>query len=99
MKQQKFTSPFFHPVSLLAKVVHNLALSLMKWKDLPKPSGEECEELDCDRNKSAAHFPNVSRGLQAVIMISTIFTEESLTKILPCQFILITYLVDIVLIL
>ena len=82
----KVYKSLFHPISLLAKVVHNLALSLLKWKDLLKPSGEECEELDCDRNKSAAHFPNVSRALQAVIMISTIFTEESLTKILPCQF-------------
>lgn len=82
----KVYKSLFHPISLLAKVVHNLALSLLKWKDLPKPSVEECEELDCDRNKSAAHFPNVSRALQAVIMISTIFTEESLTKILPCQF-------------
>lgn len=82
----KVYKSLFHPISLLAKVVHNLAFLLLKWKDLPKPSAEEFDILECDGNKSTAKFPNMSRALQAVIMASTILSGESLSKMLPCQF-------------
>ena len=54
----------FHPISLLAKTAQELALSLQKWPDLPKPFGEEFDSLESNGEKWNIKFPDVENALQ-----------------------------------
>lgn len=54
----------FHPVSLLAKTVQELALSFKKWLDLPKPFREEFDSLENNGGKWTIKSPDVENALQ-----------------------------------
>ena len=70
----------FHPISLLSKTVRELCLSFLKWKDLPKPFGEEFDSLESD---SSVKFPDVKEALQ-MLMESVSFS--GLFKVLQLKF-------------
>ena len=75
----------FHPISLLAKTVRELALSFLKWQDLPKPFGEEFDTLEGDGGKWTVKFPDVETALQMLIS-STSLPGDDFSKPLQWQF-------------
>lgn len=75
----------FHPVSLLTMSVHNAALSLLNWHNLPKPSEEEfknptgsqCDEKWIDR--FGATMEALCQWMESIL-------AEHGHKLLPCKF-------------
>lgn len=75
----------FHPISLLTMSVHNAALSLSNWHNLPKPSEEEFKNLtgsQCDEkwiDRFGATMEALCQWMESVL------TEHG-HKLLPCKF-------------
>ncbi|XP_078349682.1 endoplasmic reticulum membrane-associated RNA degradation protein-like [Oculina patagonica] len=75
----------FHPISLLAKTLQKLALSLLKWQDLPKPFGEEFDSLEGYSGKPSVKFPDVEKALQ-LLMTSVSSSTDNLFKVSQWNF-------------
>ena len=75
----------FHPISLLTMSVHNAALSLLNWHNLPIPSEEEfknptgsqCDEKWIDR--FGATMEELCQWMESIL-------AEHGHKLLPCKF-------------
>lgn len=74
----------FHPISLLTKTICEVALSFLKWRDLPKPSGEEFDSMESSADELTDQFTDVNKAYQA-LMASASLPVDDICKLSPCQ--------------
>lgn len=86
----------FHPISLLRKTVCKVALSFLKWQELPKPFGEEFEHLEVIGEKWTDQFTDAKKALQ-VLTASISLPVDDVSKLLACRLDQVNAFVQVVL--
>ena len=76
----------FHPISLLTKTLGEVAVSFLKWNDLPRPLEEEFDILENSGNKLKGQLITGARKAFQELMASVSLPVEDVIKLLPCQF-------------
>ena len=76
----------FHPISQVKRILHKVALSFLKWHDLPKPVGEEfTDSLESNEKKWAEDVKHAMKACEEA-MTSLSLPVDDVRKLLPIQF-------------
>ena len=76
----------FHLISLLTKTLGEVAVSFLKWNDLPRPLEEEFDILENSCDKLKGQLITDTRKAFQELVTSVTLPVENAWKLMPCQF-------------
>lgn len=76
----------FHPIFLLTKTLGEVAVSFLKWHNLPRPLEKEFDILENSSDKLKGELITGARKSFQGLTASVSLPVEDVFKLLPCQF-------------